>query len=135
MSGNETGIVLYDGDCNLCAAVVQFAIVRDRSGALRFAALQSETGRRLLDTHGLARTATDTFVYVERGKAYVRSTAALRLVLRLRGGWPLLSALLAVPSVLRDPVYTFVARRRYRWFGKREVCMLMKPEYRERFLP
>jgi predicted DCC family thiol-disulfide oxidoreductase YuxK len=134
MQGGER-IVMYDGDCNMCAAVVQFTIVRDRRGVLRYAALQSETGERLLREHGLATQPIDTFVFIEEGDAYVRSTAALRLIRYLFGGWPLLYGFILVPRPLRDMVYSFVARNRYRWFGKKEQCMLMKPEYRERFYP
>ncbi len=127
-------IVLYDGECNLCAAVVRFTIVRNRKGTLRYAALQSETGSRLLREHALSGAASlDTFVFVEGGTAYVRSGGALRLARHLDGGWPLLAALLAIPRFVRDPIYSFVARNRYRWFGKREQCLLMRPEYRERF--
>lgn len=126
-------IVLYDGDCNLCAAVVRFTILRNRSRTLRYAALQSKTGRRLLKEHDLSDSALDTFVLVERGRAYTRSSGALRLMRHLNGGWPLLAALLAIPRFVRDPAYSFVARNRYRWFGKREQCMLMRPEFRERF--
>lgn len=128
-------IVVYDGDCNLCAAIVQFAIRRDRRGRLRYAALQSESGSRLLARHGLQREATETFVFVEQDTAYTRSAAALRLVRRLDGAWPLLSALTIFPRFLRDPLYALIARNRYRWFGRREQCMLMRPEWRERFLP
>lgn len=132
---NREMIVMYDGECNLCAAIVQFTIRRDRRGRIRYAALQSETGQRLLREHGLAAEATDTFVFLEDGRAFVRSTAALRLARRLSGAWPLLAGLLAIPRQLRDPVYSFVARNRYKWFGRNEQCMLMKPEYRERFYP
>ena len=127
-------IVLYDGDCNLCAAVVRFTILRNRSGTLRYAALQSRTGSRLLTEHDLADPSLDTFVLVEEGRAYTRSSGALRLLRHLDGGWPLVAVLLAIPRFVRDPVYSFVARRRYRWFGKREQCLLMRPEFRERFL-
>lgn len=126
-------IVMYDGECNMCAAVVQFTILRDRKGKLRYAALQSGTGRRLLKIHGLSDGGFDTFVFVEKGSAYVRSAGALRLVRYLGGGWPLLSVLLLIPRFLRDPVYAYVARNRYRWFGRKDQCMLMKPEYRDRF--
>jgi len=131
--GEREAIVLYDGDCNLCAAVVRFTIVRNRTGTLRYAALQSETGRRLAAEHGLTDPGFGTFVFVERGRAFTRSTGALRLLRHLDGGWPLLSAFLAVPPFVRDPIYSFVARNRYRWFGKREQCLLMRPEFRERF--
>ena len=81
----------------------------------------------------MSDSALDTFVLVERGRAYTRSSGALRLMRHLNGGWPLLAALLAIPRFVRDPAYSFVARNRYRWFGKREQCMLMRPEFRERF--
>lgn len=128
-------VVLYDGDCHLCAAAVKFAIVRDRRGRIKYAAQQSASGRRLIKAHGLDRSAAETFVLVEKGKAYTRSTAALRLVRHLRGAWPLMSVFLIVPKAVRDPLYTWVARNRYRWFGRRDSCMVMLPEFRERFLP
>lgn len=126
--------MLYDGACNLCTAVVQFTIVRDRRGALTYAALQSDPGRRLLAEYGIDDSATDTFVFIDDGRAYIRSEAALRLVRQLSWPWPALSALLVVPRPLRDPIYRYVAERRYRWFGKRRTCMLMKPEYKDRFM-
>ena len=126
-------IVLFDGECNLCDSLVQFTIKRDRRGEIRYAALQSDTGRRLLQRYRLSDSAGDTFVFVAKGQAYVRSTAALRLAQRLSGGWPVLSILLIIPAFVRDPLYRYVARNRYRWFGKKQRCMLMKPEYRERF--
>ncbi|HZG88205.1 thiol-disulfide oxidoreductase DCC family protein [Paenibacillus sp.] len=130
----QHAIVLYDGECNMCNAVVQFTIVRNRGGRLRYAAQQSDAGRRLLAAHGLSGDALDTFVLIEGDRAYTRSEGALRLMKHLNAGWPLLSALRIVPRPLRDPLYTFVARNRYRWFGKSERCMLMRPEYRDKFL-
>jgi len=130
----KQAVVLYDGECNLCNAVVQFTIVRDRGDRLRYAAQQSEAGRRLLAEHGLSGAALDTFVLVEGGRAYARSEGALRLMKYLSGGWRLLSALRIVPRPFRDPIYTFVARNRYRWFGRSERCMLMRPEFRDKFL-
>jgi len=126
-------IVLFDGECNLCDSLVQFTIKRDRRGELRYAALQSETGQRLIQHYGLTDSAGDTFIFIARGRAYVRSTAALRLLRHLSGGWPVLSLFVIIPAFLRDPLYRYVAKNRYRWFGKKQHCMLMKPEYRERF--
>lgn len=130
----KQAVVLYDGECNLCNAVVQFTIVRDRGDRLRYAAQQSEAGQRLLAEHGLSEDALDTFVLVEGDRAYARSEGALRLMKYMSGGWRLLSALRIVPRPLRDPIYTFVARNRYRWFGRSERCMLMRPEFRDKFL-
>lgn len=127
-------IVLYDGICNLCSGVVAFTLRRDRRGILRYAALQSDIGKRLLFENGFAQELPDTFILIENGRAFTKSSAALRLARHLGGGFRLLSGLLIIPRPMRDAVYTFVANNRYRWFGQRESCMLMRPEYRERFL-
>ncbi len=131
----EHPIVLYDGVCNLCTGVVKFTLARDPQGVLRYAALQSETGRELLAKWGMNSGPLDSFLFIERGKPYVRSAAALRLARYLPGGWPLLRVLLAVPRPIRDAAYRWIAANRYKWFGRNEQCMLMRPEYIERFLP
>jgi predicted DCC family thiol-disulfide oxidoreductase YuxK len=127
-------IVLFDGVCNLCNGSVTFIIKRDPERRLRFAALQSDSGRALLGKVGLPRDALDTLVLVEGGRAYTRSTAALRIARRLSGLWPLFYGLIVVPRPLRDLLYRAVARNRYRWFGKRDTCMLPTPDLQERFL-
>ncbi len=131
----EHAIVLFDGVCNLCNGLVQFVIRRDPAPArFRFAALQSNAGQQLLREHGLSTVDLDTFVLVEAGVARVRSTAALRLLKRLGLPWSLAWSFIIVPRPLRDAVYRFVARNRYRWFGVRESCMVPTPELRSRFL-
>jgi predicted DCC family thiol-disulfide oxidoreductase YuxK len=127
-------VVLYDGMCNLCSGVVAFTLRRNQKGHLRYAALQSESGRNILRECGLDSDRIDSFVLVENGAAYMKSSAALRLAKHLGGAWPLASALLVVPRFLRDAAYDFVARNRYRWFGRRQSCLLMRPEFRSRFL-
>ena len=127
--------MLFDGVCNLCNAVTRFVIQHDPSpGRFRFAALQSATGQRLLREHGLPTDDFDGFVLVEDGRASLRSTAALRVLKRLGLPWSLLWLLILVPRPLRDPVYGWIARNRYRWFGKREACMVPTPDVRARFL-
>lgn len=129
------GILLFDGTCNFCNGTVNFLIPRDRRGRLRFAALQSELGRRLLTEHGLPiRDDPESMVYIEGGRALERSDAALALCRHLDGGWPLLRAFRIVPRCLRDAVYRLVARNRYRWFGRTEACVLPTPERARRFL-
>ena len=129
------GVVLFDGHCNLCNGTVNFLLARDSRERLRFASLQSEAGRRLLVAHGLpVETDPGSFVYVEGGRAFVRSDAALALARRLDGAWPMLAALRIVPRVLRDAVYRVVARNRYRWFGRTATCRVPTPELRRRFL-
>jgi predicted DCC family thiol-disulfide oxidoreductase YuxK len=127
-------VILFDGVCNLCTAVVRFVIPRDTRGDFRFAALQSDAARRLIG--GLEPTVAglESIVLIEGGRAYSRSTAALRIARRLGFPWSLAWALVAVPRFLRDWAYDVVARHRYRWFGKRDVCMAPTREIRDRFL-
>jgi predicted DCC family thiol-disulfide oxidoreductase YuxK len=127
-------IVLFDGVCNLCNASVTFILDRDRRGLFAFAALQSEVGHDLLATHGLPPDAVATIVLIERGRAYTRSRAALRIARHLDGAWPLLFALSVVPTALTDRLYDLVAHNRYRWFGRRDACRVPTPELRARFL-
>ena len=110
-------------------------IERDPDGFLRFASIQSDAGRKLMREHGLAIDGDPTsIVLVEDGRAYERSAAALRIARRLRFPWKLAWVWIVVPRFLRDAVYDFVARHRYRWFGKNDACMVPTPELRARFL-
>jgi predicted DCC family thiol-disulfide oxidoreductase YuxK len=133
-SQTTEAIVLFDGVCNLCNGLVNFVIDRDPRGRMKFAALQSEAGQELLAEHGLSTTDVDTMVFIAGGRAYTRSSAALRMFGKLRMPWPLLLPLLVVPPPLRNLVYRFVARNRYRWFGRREECRVPTPELKQRFL-
>jgi len=127
-------LVLFDGVCNLCNGVVQFIIARDPHGRFHFAALQSAAARRVIEEHSAPDRLPDAIVLVEDGRLYTRSTAALRIARRLTFPWPLTVVLLAVPRPLRDWVYALFASRRYRWFGRRETCMMATPELRARFI-
>lgn len=127
--------ILFDGVCNLCNGFVQFVINRDPTGRFRFAALQSEAGKALLATHGIAVPAEpESIVLVADGRVYTHSAAVLRILRGLSGGWPLLSFGRVLPRFLRDAAYRFVARNRYRWFGREETCMLPTPGLTQRFL-
>ena len=133
-SVSDHPIVLFDGVCNLCNGIVKFVIKRDEKGKLRFASLQSDTGKELMRKHGLDENQLDTFVFVEHGKAHIKSTAGLKLAKNLNGLWPMLYVFIIIPKFLRDAVYSFIAGNRYRWFGKQEACMIPTPEIRARFL-
>jgi predicted DCC family thiol-disulfide oxidoreductase YuxK len=128
-------IILFDGVCNLCHGLVQFIIERDPKARFRFASLQSEVGQRLMpsgvnpDPENL-----DSVVLIEGTRAYTHSAAVLRILRQLGGGWQLLAAGLVLPRFLRDAAYRFVARNRYRWFGKQNECWLPTPELKSRFL-
>ncbi len=127
--------ILFDGVCNLCNGYVQFVLKRDTAGYFRFAALQSEIGQEQLRKLGFGSSAPDSIVLITpEGKAYTESGAAIRIAARLGGLWPALQIFLALPPFLRDAVYRFIARNRYRWFGKTDACMLPRPEWKERFL-
>lgn len=128
-------VVLFDGICNLCNAAVRFIIARDHHARFRFAALQSDAARALLASiNGNDSTLPDSIILVENGAVRTRSTAALRIVCRLRFPWPLLYGLIVVPRPLRDWLYDHVARLRYRWFGRQETCMMPDEAIRSRFL-
>ena len=131
---SSQSIILFDGVCNFCNRSVNWIIWRDPSGYFRFAPLQARAGEALQERYGLDPRALDTLLLVEGGCVYTKSTAALRVVRRLRSPWRALYALIAVPRPVRDVAYDSFARRRYRWFGKREECMVPSPKVRERFL-
>ncbi|MBY5992338.1 thiol-disulfide oxidoreductase DCC family protein [Ferrimonas balearica] len=129
----DNGIILFDGVCNFCNATVRFVWARDPKGYFRFAPLQSATAETLLAAHPLPRNG-DTVVLIQNGRAYQKSAAALRIARQLSGLWPLMACFLLVPRPLRDAVYDFIGRRRYRWFGRSEQCQLPSAELRRRFL-
>lgn len=131
---NNHGIILFDGVCNFCNDSVQFIIKRDPKAYFKFAPLQSEEGKALLAQHGLPIDAMDTIVLIENNKAYNYSTAALRVAKRLSKLWSLFYVFILVPPFIRNPIYRFIGRNRYKWFGKKESCMMPTAEIRGRFL-
>ena len=132
-------VILYDGVCGLCDRLVRFVVERDRRKAFRFAALQSEVSRRILNTYGRDPARLDTF-YVVLGygtpheRLVAKSRAALAVFARLGIPWPLVHLLRIVPAVIADVVYDLVAHSRYKWFGKYATCPVPGPELRERFI-
>jgi predicted DCC family thiol-disulfide oxidoreductase YuxK len=125
-------IILFDGVCNLCNGFVQFVIARDPGARFKFAALQSQAAASLLE--GRHRSLPDSVVLLEGDRIYTQSTAALRVARSLGWPWKLSYLFVIVPKPLRDAVYAWVARNRYAWFGKRDVCMVPTPDLRTRFL-
>jgi len=127
-------ILLFDGVCNLCNNSVQFIIRNDKQGKIRFAALQSDTGQKLLKLHGLSTKQLQSLVLIENGKAYTHSTGALRVARLLDGGWSLLYGFVIVPAFIRNVIYRFVGANRYKWFGKKDNCMMPAPALKARFM-
>lgn len=132
----EQPIVLFDGVCNLCNGFVQFIIKRDKKGIVRFASLQSDFGQQVLQKFNLG-SGTDqlsTVILIENNKAYTHSDVALRLVKYLGYAWPILSIFRILPRFIRDGIYNWIAKNRYRWFGKSETCMIPNRNIENRFL-
>ena len=126
-------IVLFDGECNFCDASVQFIIKRDKKAIFQFASLQSEVGQALIEKLAVPYT-LDSIVLIEGERYYMKSTAALKIARWLDGLWKLGYAAIVLPKPLRDAVYSYIAKNRYKWFGKKEACMLPTAEQRNRFL-
>ena len=132
-------LILFDGVCNLCHGFVQFVIRHDAAGRFEFAALQSEAARTRLAGLGAPLPAPgtdpDSVLLLDGGRLYSHSEAVLRIAGQLGGGWTLLAAPgWLLPARLRDGLYRFVARNRYRWFGRQQECWLPTPALRARFL-
>ncbi len=127
-------IILFDGICNFCNNSVIFILKRNIKTPIYFAALQSEVGQRLLTEYELPVKEMESIVFIEQGKAYMQSTAALRICRCLRGLWPLCYGFIIVPKFIRDDIYNWIAKNRYKWFGIRKECMIPTPEMKTRFL-
>jgi len=138
MTPEELGqqkIILFDGVCNLCNGSVIFILQREKIPIFKFASIQSEAGKELLEWCGLPQDYNQAVVFIDHGEIYLGSTAALKIGQQLRFPWSFLSmAGLIVPKLIRDWVYRQIAKHRYKWFGKRDVCMIPTKELEARFL-
>jgi predicted DCC family thiol-disulfide oxidoreductase YuxK len=132
--GTTDPIILFDGVCNLCNQSVQFVIRHDPNSRFRFAALQSDFGRSELTKHQLDSEKLLSIVLLIGDKVYDRSRAALEIARRLDGLMPLMYVFVIVPPFIRNFVYDWIARNRYKWFGKVDECMIPTPELRARFI-
>ena len=127
-------IVLFDGVCNFCNYWVSFAIKRDRKKKLRFASLQGETAKQILPQYNIQSSSLSSVIFIDNGRAYTQSSAAIRICKHLDGGWKLFYGLIIIPKFIRDFFYNIIARNRYKWYGKKENCMVPTPYLKERFL-
>ncbi len=138
MNSRYNAIILFDGVCNLCNSSVNFIIDRDKAGNFKFSALQSVEARPYLERAGKSPDELDavlqSLVLIEGENFYTRSTAALRIARRLDGLWPLAYGFIIIPKFIRDKAYDWVARNRYKWFGRLDACRIPTPELRKRFL-
>jgi len=127
-------IVLFDGVCNLCNSSINFIIKKDNKNIFRFAALQSEIGQQFIEKFKIDPSQTDSIILVDGEKHYIKSSAALTIAKSLKGGYPLLYTFMIIPRFIRNIVYDYIAKNRYKWYGKKESCMIPTPELKNKFL-
>lgn len=133
MNAPARPVLIFDGVCNICSFGVRIVLRHDRDRIFDFAFAQGETGSALKRRHGLAPS-LDTVTVVDGDAVYIKSDAALYVAGRLPYPWRLLRILQVLPRPWRDRVYDIVARNRYRWFGRRDVCLAPPPDATTRFL-
>src|SRR6187402_1768600 len=122
-------IILFDGVCNLCDSMVQYVIRHDKKDVFRFAALQSEIGQQILKYTGINKKNIDSIVLYEPGKAYFyKSSAAIEIAKELGGVFSIAGIFRVIPKGLRNIIYDYVARNRYKWYGQKQECMIPTPE-------
>jgi predicted DCC family thiol-disulfide oxidoreductase YuxK len=127
-------IILFDGVCNLCNSSVLFIIHRDPKAKFRFTSLQSDYGKNLLNRFGLSDSELNSVLLIKQDKLFQRSNAALEIARHLTGAWPLLYGFKIIPVFFRDWIYNWIASNRYKWFGKKDSCMIPTPELKSRFV-
>jgi len=127
-------IILFDGVCNLCNASVNFVIKHDKNEQFLFASFQSDAAKEIMLHFNLKNLNLDSIVLIEGGKIYEKSTAILRIIRLLDGGFKLLYFFRVIPKFIRDWLYNAIAKKRYRLFGKRESCMIPSLDLKNRFL-
>lgn len=133
MPNEQQQIILFDGVCNLCSASVQWIIRHDPGQYFVFASLQGSIGETYKLKYQIPH-AVESVILISGEKVYFKSSAALRIAAKCSGAWKILAIFLVVPPFIRNAVYDFIARNRYRWFGKKEACWLPTPELKSRFL-
>lgn len=133
MSGKKS-IILFDGVCNLCNTSIDFILKRDSKDRFLVGALQEPPGKILLEKYQVPSNYFDSLVLIEEGKVYFRSTAALRIARKLDGIWFVFYPLIFLPVPIRDWIYNWIGKNRYRWFGKRSTCRVPSEKEKRKFL-
>lgn len=133
MSNLKKPVLLFDGVCNLCVGSVQFIIKNEKQAILQFASLQSEFGQSQREKHQIPNE-IDSLILIDNNRVYYYSSAALRITKYMGKLWPILQILLIIPPFLRNILYKWIAKNRYRWFGEKEMCWIPTLELNKRFL-
>jgi predicted DCC family thiol-disulfide oxidoreductase YuxK len=128
-------LILFDGVCNLCNTSVQYIIKHDKNNRFLFTALQSDLGQQIIAEYKIDTKKTDSILLYtqEKGIDY-KSTAALKIAIKLGFPTNLLSIFFIIPAFIRNWVYDFIAKNRYKWYGKKDACMIPTPELKSKFL-
>jgi predicted DCC family thiol-disulfide oxidoreductase YuxK len=127
-------IVFFDGVCNLCNASIDFILKRDTKNLFLVGALQEDFSKKILSNYSVKQDYLESLILLEENQIYFKSTAALRIARHLKGLWPIFYLLIALPVWIRDPVYDWIGRNRYRWFGKKNTCRIASPDEQAKFL-
>lgn len=131
---DDRPLIVFDGECVLCSGFVRFVLRHDTEGQFRFLAAQSDLATALYRHYGLATDVWETNLLLAEGRLYTRSDAAIEITSRFGGLWLLTRAFRILPRILRNPLYDLIARNRYRWFGRQELCLVPTPDLADRFL-
>jgi predicted DCC family thiol-disulfide oxidoreductase YuxK len=134
MLENQNRIILFDGVCNFCNSSVNTVIKLDKKRYFRFAPIQSEIGTQLMLKHGLDPLKFDSVILIDNNRAYTSSSAVINILKKIGGIYSLAYAFIIVPPFIRNGIYKWVARNRYKWFGKKDTCMVPTPETRSLFI-
>ena len=134
MKKTDQPIIIFDGVCNLCEYSVQFIIRHDRQGRFRFVSAQSETGKVLQRINGIDTLQDGTVILLKGNQVYIKSDAAVEIAKDLDGLWRFLYIFKFIPKPARDFIYSIISKNRYRWFGKKNECLLPDNNIKERFL-
>ena len=127
-------LVLFDGHCHLCDASVKFILKNDIHQIFKFASLQSETGKKIIEKYQIDLSLGESIIYLKKEKVYTKSSAALWIANEIKFPATLISGLIIFPPIIRDFTYDFIAKNRYKWFGKSETCLLPDSKQRNRFI-
>jgi len=131
---NEQPIIFFDGICNLCNGSVQVILKIDKKNCFLFSSLQSEFAQQNLKHFLNENPNIDSVILLLNGKIYTKSEAAFEIIRQIGGFWKILLLFRIFPLSFRNFIYDFIGKNRYKWFGKKESCMLPKPEFKNRFL-
>ena len=134
MNLEEQNIILFDGHCNLCNSTVITVIKNDKKKRFKFAALQSDIGKTLLSKFEINTLNTDSIILIEANRYAQESTAVLKIARHLSGLYPLLYGFIIIPTFIRNSLYKYIAKNRYKWFGRKDQCMVPSPDLKARFL-